>query len=93
MVSGKRPARAIGTVHPWRESDNKKARVGIAKRSDRAAVIIGVALLYFIKKSRQARTCTTIKIEYRIAHRTLIVHMTNDRLAKSFGTNQRCAWN
>ena len=63
VVTGKRPARAIGAMHPWRQSHYQETRVGSAEWRDWFTVIVRIALVYGVEKLRQARARATVPVE------------------------------
>ena len=67
MISRKRPARAIGTVHAGRESHDQQPRRRITERRNRPAVIIRVARIHLIEETGQPRAGPAIPVEDRWA--------------------------
>ena len=93
MVSGKRAASPVRPMHPGGEANDQETCTHVTKWRYRPTVIFGVSIFDTIQKSSQPRTGTTVLIEYSCVNNGaplllhLNVHMANDRLAESHGTD------
>jgi len=68
MISGKRPTRAIRTMHARCEADNEEACLAIAEWWNWFAVVVRVTTIDVIEKRRQPWARTAVLVEYRVSH-------------------------